>query len=178
MNISEILLNTQLTRKENVLLSKFWRFHSGGFFFTKRKRKRAQLFLPKRSLKKAKKIWDIHRDIKQRALISRRMVCALKRVKMKYTQRTIEAIWVLMLFSHVLRFFRLFLLSMFLFLNLRKKWKKNWEEGDKAQLWTLETFFSSCNTDPFFEVSPLHVWCFITLPVELVRKSHKLKQHI
>ena len=147
MNISEILLNTQLTRKENVLLSKFWRFHSGGFFFTKRKRKRAQLFLPKRSLKKAKKIWDIHRDIKQRALISRRMVCALKRVKMKYTQRTIEAIWVLMLFSHVLRFFRLFLLSMFLFLNLRKKWKKNWEEGDKAQLWTLETFFSSCNTD-------------------------------
>jgi len=75
------------------------------------------------------------------------MVCAIKRVKMKYTQRTIEAIWVLMLFSHVLRFFRLFLLSMFLFLNLRKKWEKEWEEGDKAQLWTLETFFSSCNTD-------------------------------
>ena len=75
------------------------------------------------------------------------MVCALKRVKMKYTHCTIEAIWVLMLFSHVLRFFRLFLSSMFLFLNLRKKWKKKWDEGDKAQLWTLETFFSSCNTD-------------------------------
>lgn len=120
-----------MTRKENILLSKFWHFHLW----------RAHFFYLNVLLKKL---------IYKTAIFnfSKNGLCSKKNQNEIYTTHN----WGHLSFDVVFPCFEIFLTIKYvkyvLILKLKKKLKKRVRRSRQSrQLRTLETFFSSCNTD-------------------------------